>query len=214
MAKSDPFGEPSLLSVVSSSASEASPTVTANGATLVFESDRLGGTNGQLFVATRGSLAASFGAPTLLANVNATSDEATPYLRPDGQMLYFSSNRGGAGMDLYRAALQPNGSFAGPAPIVELNSGADEYSPCVSHDDLTVFWGSKRTDLQGYGDFDIYIAERVSASDGFASIANVGHAINSPALDLPGWVSPDGCALYMESERGGQRDIYVARRPK
>ena len=38
----------------------------------------------------------------------------------------------------------------------------------------------------------------------------------SPRQDAPNWLSPDGCVLYMESERpggAGDIDLYRAQRP-
>ncbi len=79
--------------------------------------------------------------------------------------------------------------------------------------DLTIFWGSNRPDYGSLGDFDILVARRTSPADPFAGIANAGAAVNSSALDLPGWVSLDGCRLYLESDRAGSRDLYVSSRP-
>jgi len=210
-SSTEAFGAPTLLSPPGASWNEASPTVSADGTTLVFESDHLTGARGQLFVATRAADGGSFGLPALLANVNSALEEATPYLRPDRQELYFTADHGD-GMNLYRALLQSDGSYGNPGAVTELSSSSDEYSTCVSSDDRMIVWGSKRSDIQNYGDFDIYVANRANAADGFGSLSNAGQAVNSPALDLPGWISPDGCSLYMESERSGQRDLYVARR--
>jgi WD40-like Beta Propeller Repeat len=210
-ATTEPFGPPSLLADVNSSGNDDSPTVTADGMTLVFASDRTTGVNDVLFEATRGD-GGDFGAPAFLPNVNTTFDQSTPYLRPDGQVLYFVSDRGGStvGEDVYRAVLQA-GVFSVPSPVTELNSTSDEYSPAVSPDDRVIYWGSDRPG--GSGDYDIYMAQRSDPMDGFGPATDLGPTINSSALDLPGWISPDGCTLYLESERGGLRDLYVAQRP-
>ena len=42
-------------------------------------------------------------------------------------------------------------------------------------------------------------------------------AVNSAQGDEPGWISADGCRLYLYSNRPGgmgMQDIYVAKRPK
>jgi Tol biopolymer transport system component len=211
-SKAAAFDPSTLLSALSSAHTDASPTVSADGLTMLFESDRLGGGNAQLFIATRAA-GAAFANPSLLANVNVSSaNEATPYLRPDGQVLYFSSSRGGVSQDIYRTTLQGDGSFSGATPVIELNSSADEYSPTITADELDVYWASQRTDLGSEGDFDIFHAHRATTADAFGPLESAGTGVNSSALDLPGWISPDGCSLYFESERDGPRQIYVARR--
>jgi Tol biopolymer transport system component len=213
----DPFDPPALLTPIDSTLDDDSPTLTTDGLTIVFGSDRRSNANGpdQLFMATRAKASLPFSPPGLLANVNEPYDEDTPYLRADGQALYFASDRPGGqgGTDLVRTNMQPDGTFAVAAFVTELNTPAGEYNPCVSADETTILWGSDRTDLASHGDYDIYVAQRPSATQGFTSIANAGDAVNSSALDLPGWLSPDGCTLYLESTRGGAgRDLYVARR--
>ncbi len=213
-SKAASFDPPTLLSALSSTATDASPTVSGDGLTMLFESDRLGGGNSQLFIATRAMLSGSFANPSLLANVNvSTANEATPYLRPDGAVLYFSSSRGTAGQDIYRTTLQPDGAFGAATAVIELNSPSDEYSPVITDDELDVYWGSQRTDLGSEGDFDIFHASRTTPGASFTTIESAGTGLNSSGLDLPGWISPDRCSLYLESTRGGSRQLYVARRP-
>ena len=213
-AKGGMFGPPSEMTTLSSAGLDASPTVTLDGFTIFFESTRLGGANSQLFMATRTDLMAPFTGPTLLANVNAvTVDQVTPYVRPDGQALYFSSSLGGASQDIYRSARQSDGTFAPASAVLALNSTHDEYSPCISEDELDVVWGSDRPDVSNLGDFDILFSHRSSTNDGFGTPQNAGTGVNSSSLDLPGWISADYCTLYFESARRGVRELYVARRP-
>lgn len=207
----DPFGEPVRVGGVTSTANESSATLTADGLVMAFESDRLTGNDGELFLSIRNDADAGFGVPTRLTSANSDANQGTPYLRPDGAFLYFSSNRGGT-QDLYRAARASTEDYAAAQSVAELNSPSDEFSPCVTANDRGIFWGSNRKDLPSEGDYDIYYAERVSTDDGFGNIVNAGTLLNSTALDLPGWISPDGCTLYLESTRDGQRDIYVSRR--
>jgi len=211
------FLEPIAMSSVNSQGDDASPTVTGNGLILVFESDRATASNAQLFIATRTTEAGTFLPPSALANMDPSWDNKTPYLRPDGQVLYFSAGLpSSAGQHLYRTALQSDGAFAAPLPVAELNSPDpdNDYSPTISPDELTIFWGSDRADDDNLGSYDILMAERASTSAPFSAIENLA-AVNSTGLDLPGWISPDGCRLYLESDRSaaGNREIYLAARP-
>ncbi|RYZ05110.1 MAG: hypothetical protein EOO73_21120 [Myxococcales bacterium] len=61
------------------------------GLALYFSSTRAG--TSDLYVARRSSLATSFGAPQALADLNSSAEERMPWLSPDGQKLYFVSDR-------------------------------------------------------------------------------------------------------------------------
>lgn len=210
-SRADAFGEPVRVPGVTSTANESSATLTADGLVMAFESDRLTGNNGELFLSLRNDADAGFGAPTRIASANSDANQGTPYLRPDGAILYFSSNRDG-NQDLYRATRASADDYGVAQALKELNSPSDEFSPCVTTDDRGIFWGSNRKDLPSEGDYDIYYAQRTSTDDGFGNLETAGTLLNSSALDLPGWISPDGCTMYLESTRDGQRDIYVSHR--
>src|SRR4029077_13086974 len=80
--------------VVNSTFEDAYPTVSGDGLTLIFESMRPGGAGGaDLWVATRLTTLADFGAPSDLASVNSVGADVSPFLREDGQHLYLSSDR-------------------------------------------------------------------------------------------------------------------------
>ncbi len=213
------FGASALLIPPVTGRWDASPTVSANGLELVFQASPADGASGDLYLATRALATAPFEAPILLTSASTSAPEASPFLRPDGGALYFSSGRpsSAGGQDLYRAPGTGAGSFGPPSAIAELNTRSDEYSPTLSSDELTIFWASDRADLGAHGSFDIYVAHRANPSDGFGAPANAGDTLNSSGSDLPGWLSPDGCALYLESGRAGSRggtDLFVARRPR
>jgi hypothetical protein len=41
--------------------------------------------------------------------------------------------------------------------------------------------------------------------------------LSSPFSESPSWISPDGCTIYLQSDRPGglgAQDIYVAVRPR
>lgn len=57
---------------------------------------------GDLYAAGRSSLGSPFGGLVLLRGVNSAEDDRDPWLSPDGQTLYFSSDRDGD-VEIYRA---------------------------------------------------------------------------------------------------------------
>jgi hypothetical protein len=74
-----------------------------NGLLLLFTSVAEDDAPGDLYAAVRGSLDDAFGAPVLIDGVNSAEDDRDPWLSPDGQILYFSSNRDGD-FEIYSAS--------------------------------------------------------------------------------------------------------------
>jgi hypothetical protein len=71
---------------------------------LYFRSNRpalIGGEN--IYMTTRTTAAATFGAPTLVENVNGPTDDGASALSADGCRMYISSDRAGTN-DIYVAA--------------------------------------------------------------------------------------------------------------
>jgi len=95
--------------------SDARPNVSRDGLEIVFDSNRAGSFD--VYIATRGSLNASWSTPKrLTSEVNSdTADETRPSLSRDGLRLYFGSTRanallGGSGADIYVATRRQAGT--------------------------------------------------------------------------------------------------------
>jgi Tol biopolymer transport system component len=132
-----------------------------------------------------------------------------PYVLPDGSELYFSSSKGGD-FDIYRS-VRGVSEFGTPTPVSELNvAGASDGDPLVAVDDLTIYFSSSRAG--GLGLMDIWMARRTDKALPFGAPVNLTE-VNSTGVDAPTWLSPDGCRLYLSSDRGDAGyDIYVATR--
>jgi hypothetical protein len=97
------FEAPTLVTELRSGTVEADPALTHGGLTIVFSSNRAGDLG--LWYATRDSLAAPFGTPAPLTEINdAPGSDGDPYVSPDGCEMVFSSGRvtGTDLRDLYR----------------------------------------------------------------------------------------------------------------
>lgn len=203
------FGAPTPLAVVNSATEDVYPTST-DGKTLIFASNRAGGVGvDDLWVATRSSTLSNFSTPSLLANVNTASFENTPFLREDGQKLYFASDRAPSqGVDDIWAATLNGQDFGAPIHVDELaSSGTDGY-PTVTPDDLVIYFASSRAG--GKGGTDIWVATRTSTSAAFGSVTQVAE-VNSAADELPAFITRDRCTLYMSANTGGgPHKLYVA----
>jgi len=96
-------------------------------------------------------------------------------------------------------------------PVV--NSAAAEGCAFPAKSELTLFVVS--TKPGGYGNQDIYVAQRDSPVEPWGPLQNAGPAINSSANDLCPTLSIDGHHLYFVSDRAGgygKQDLYVAER--
>ena len=199
-----------LLANVNTASAELDPTTTPDELTLVFRSNRAGGTGGNdLYQATRTTTANPFSVATQIANLNTASSDVQPFLRADGAELFFTSNRNGT-YDIFRSVRTGN-AFGAPTLVSELSTATDnEQDPALSPDGLTIYWRSDRPG--GLGASDIYTATRASLTDAFGPATHVAN-VSSSSDDGVSWVSADGARLYISSNRGGATNhIYVSTR--
>lgn len=137
------------------------------------------------------------------------------FLSADGREIFFSSDRasgsGNTGQDLYRALLEPDGGVSPPTRVDEVATADRETTPVLSHDGLTLYFGSRRPDQGAQGEDDVWTAKRATTTSPFSPPTRLGQ-LSSNKTDLPSWVSKDGCRLYLASNRSGRYQIYVASR--
>jgi TolB protein len=213
----DSFGTPQNLgTAVNSPANEFAPSISPDGLSIYFDSDRPGGLGPDIWVAVRATTSEPFGTPQNLGPpVNSSASDGLPSISADGLSLYFCSRRpGGLGqMDLWVARRTSTSvRFAeaenlGPA----VNSPSDDWGPSISADGLNLFFMSGRPG--GQGGQDIWVVTRASASDHFGTPRNLGPMVNSPALDARPNISADCSTLFFMSDRmggSGQIDLWQA----
>ena len=204
------FGNIIPVSGVNTAGEDREPRVTIDGRSIFAVSRASGVPFYHITLATRTSTTLAFNGLQLVANVNGTTNDDDPYISPTGNVLYFSSDRGG-NYGLYRSS-STGGVFSTPTLIsgVDLDSANNEHDPVVSPDELTLYFSSDRPG--GLGDFDIYEARRPTVADGFgAPIALT--SLNTPSFDVPSWISADGCVLYFTRADGNLGyQLYVATR--
>lgn len=135
---------------------DSQPCISADGSVLYFSSNRPGGFGGRdIWVCRRNADGTWATAINAGERINTSFDEISPWLSPDGQTLFFSSNGrpGMGGYDLYAAGTQPGGT------VVEhlgqpINSNADEIAFSLSADGQRAFMASNRSG--GEGGYDLY----------------------------------------------------------
>ncbi|MDH7516238.1 MAG: OmpA family protein [Bacteroidota bacterium] len=140
---------------------DSHPALTRDGNTIVFASERDGGYgNSDLWVAQR-MPDGSWGTPRNLGNtVNTRGEEKSPFLRGDGDTLYFASDGHGGygGLDIFRS-VRVNGVWGKPVNLgPPLNSDEDDAFLSGNEAGDTLFFCSRRGG--GFGGFDLYSAVR------------------------------------------------------
>ncbi len=136
---------------------ESQPTVSSDGKTIIFASDRKGG-YGKIDLyeiqLVNGVWTAS---KNLGSNINSSENEKSPYLHTDGKTLFFASQNFPTlgGFDIFYSRKDSLGNWGNPQNIgYPINSVADEISLFVSTDGNTAYFASNH--LNGKGGWDIY----------------------------------------------------------
>jgi hypothetical protein len=212
-AAGDTFNTPSLLAGIAPDAgstgseSDFAPRISADGLRLYLTSYR--GGSSTIYVATRTDVTGQFQAPQLVPGIYspAGSSDKDQYLTPDETTMYFSSNRLGP-QSLFRAIKDSGGTFGSPTEITELlaTPPADDHSPVVSADQLTIFFASNRS-----GATRIWMAVRSSATAPFGA-PQESTVLNIADDNYPQWLPSDECTLYIAAGPYDAMHFYKATR--
>lgn len=137
---------------------ESQPSVTSDGRTLYFVSDRPGGFGGYDIYRTSRDSSGIWQSPVNLGStINTAGNEKSPYIHTDSQTLYFSSDGlvGLGGYDIFFAKLDTNNKWQEPKNIgYPINSFEDDLGFFVSTDGLRGYFASNK--FEGFGGWDLY----------------------------------------------------------
>jgi OOP family OmpA-OmpF porin len=214
------FGIPNNLGpIVNSPALDSQPSISADGLSLFFSSERPGGyANSDIWVARRATKNDGW---TMVENVgpsiNTSYRDSGPDISADGLTLFFNSTRpGGSGESDIWVVTRTTKSDAWGTPVnlgPTVNSSSYDAYPSVSADGLTLFMQSNRPG--GNGRHDIWMTTRQTKDDPWTKPVNLGSTINSSSIDGDPSISPDGLVLLFTSLRPGGygiSDMYLVRR--
>ncbi len=151
-------------------------------------------------------------------HINSASHEPSATIAPDGNDIYFTSDRPGGygGRDLYRIRRLPNGQWSLPLNLgPTINTAYDEDAPFMHSDGTTLFFSSNGHNTMG--GYDIFKSQLVDPDmNGWTRPENLGAPLNTVNDDIYFCLSEDGQTGYFSSERegglGGQ-DIYCVEFP-
>ena len=136
---------------------ESQPTVSSDGETIIFASDRKGG-YGKIDLYEIKIKNGEWTDPKNLGSaINSNEHEKSPYLHTDGRTLFFSSTNFPSlgGFDIFYSRKDSLGNWQEPRNIgYPINTLADEVSLFVSTDGNKAYFASNKFD--GIGGWDIY----------------------------------------------------------
>ncbi|WDF53457.1 OmpA family protein [Mucilaginibacter sp. KACC 22063] len=142
---------------VNSGAWESQPSISADGKTLFFVSNRRGGYGGDDIWKTRLTEKGWSEPENLGPNINTAFDEQSPFIHPDDSTLYFCST-GWPGMgnrDLFISRLGKDGRWGKPENLgYPINSSGDENGLTITATGSFAYFASNN--LNGLGGYDIY----------------------------------------------------------
>lgn len=204
--KTMPFGAAELLSALSIGYDERAPAFGPDGLALFFQvADVDGGVT--MWTSSRSSVrTGSFAAPVMMTDFGPALKTGGPHVTWDGTTLYFALAHTDDVNHLYRA--QSANGFKTAAPIAELDTEEGESLPVATPDDLGLYYSRKSG-----ARFDIWLARREARTAPYTRFELVSE-LNAGEVNLPGWLSPDGCRMYLTSTASGRFRVYYADRAR
>jgi tRNA A-37 threonylcarbamoyl transferase component Bud32 len=208
------FGQPvNAGPAINGPHSEVTPSISADGLSLYFASDRPGGQGSHdIWVAKRASPGDAWSEPINLGPpVNTPDFEGFQSVSADGLELYFTrgGHKGGNHVALRSSPQEP---WQIPVKLsVAINSEtADDWGPLISFDGLTLYWISTRPG--GAGDMDIWLVHRpVPHGEWLGCPEPLPPPINSSAREGRKCISADDLILFFQRPDVGE-SLYVPTR--
>lgn len=154
------WGTPvNLGPIINSKAWDAQVSISADGKTLIWASNRDGGYGDQDLWISKKNESGNWSAAKNLGNtINTNGNEYSPFLHPDGKTLYFSSNNHSpriGGIDIYKSSLAEDGTWSKPENLgYPINTESNDLYYVLTPSSLKAYLGSDRPG--GFGSFDIY----------------------------------------------------------
>jgi hypothetical protein len=199
--------------VVSGDRNDYNLSLSADGGTMVFARSEAAFARARIMVSERRpGPDGSWSEPRPIAFTDERYRDSDPWLTPDGQTLYFVSDRPAPGrgdrhdLDIWRSAWR-DGRWQAPEHLGDVvNRSGEELGPEV-HDGTLYFATALRS---GTGGLDIYAASPTAG--GFAEPRPLPAPINSAESESDFTLSGDGRTALFWRSVGGRGLIHVARR--
>ncbi len=136
---------------------DSQPCISRDGHTLYFASDRVEANGSDIYMTTKND-SGKWNQPVVMdKTINTKYDEKSPFIHPDDQTLYFSSNGlpGLGGFDIFYTRKDSLGKWVSPKNIgYPINSEKQDLGFFVSTDGKTGYFASDK--MKGKGGWDVY----------------------------------------------------------
>jgi cysteine-rich repeat protein len=199
-----PFGSFSAVAGIPTPGDEQDPWLSKDGLELYYSTTNTANGDPDLLRVTRSTPTGTFGGLTSLS-VNQPYFDQDPYFAPGQTTFFFASERSSAGVELWSSTYD-NGTFAAPVVLANVNqTNVEDSEPVLTRDGLRLYFKSRRSavshpNVSADGDGDIYMATRSSTSASFGTPV-LQNILNTTGIDFPVAISPDGCSLFVASNR-------------
>lgn len=200
--------EPELINI-NTEGHEATINISIDGQTLFIYKDDNG--NGNLYFSNLNEN--EWSTPKLLgSDINSDAQESHVAVTPDGNTLYFVSDRKGGlgGQDIYFCNKLPTGEWAKAQNIGSvINTPYNEDGVFIHPDGKTLYFSSHGH--SSIGGYDIFYSTKDKEGN-WSTPVNLGYPVNSTDDDVFFVTSADGKRGYYSSfqEKGfGEKDIYM-----
>lgn len=195
------WNEPvSIGTPVNTSADETEASLSKDGNLLYFSSNRKGGYGGFDIYMSQKLANGKWGTPVNLGKeINTSENEISPFIHPDGQVLYFSSDgyieENMCGFDIFYSTMSPNDTWSKPVHLkFPVNTTRDDVNYQIAS-------GGKRyyTSLTDFNSFDIV---EISGKQDNVEDINVGPGSSSLFSEL-------NVMEVMEVEKEVEKEVQV-----
>ncbi|MCI0751284.1 MAG: OmpA family protein [Flammeovirgaceae bacterium] len=207
----DGWSRPGILSsTMNSKFLETTASITPDGKTIYFASDRQGGKGGLDIYKITLQANGSWSAPANLgAPINTADDEDAPFIHPDQKTLYFTSNghTGIGGRDIFVSRLNEN-TWTNPVNVgYPVNTTANDNYFTLLADGTRAYFSSDR--LGGHGAQDIYFIDMPKESSNIPLTMIKGKILNAETG------KPIPTRIYLiDNETGKKLDFVYDPDPK
>ncbi len=203
---------------VNQKTAETGATLTNDGTTMYFCSDREGGFGGFDIYWVKRLPNGKWGTPKNLGNsINTAGDEKFPMLMEKGKLLYFSSNGypGMGGMDLFQAKKKSDTLWNTPSNLgYPVNTTDDDLNISFAKNKRHAYIAADREG--GFGDLDIYrltfLKEKVEYSilSGRLMLSDSSVVSQSIQVDIFDVSNEEEFTTYLSNEKSGKFSAALA----
>ena len=196
------WSEPTLIELVGDSLIAAQPSLSDDGKTLYFVSDRLGGYGGKDIWMAKEKGGGAYDKPENLGpEINTPGDEMFPCIRENGD-LYFSSNYlpGIGGLDIFKAVKDEKGKWIVQNMKAPINSPGDDFGMAFIKGDVEKgLFSSNRKGSKSDDIYSFYLPPKIFNVTGDVTNKETNQKIDGALIRI---IGTDGTNLKIRADAG------------